>query len=112
MIPYSVADGALVIEGCPSPVRFPQPVEQVAEFDDILVVRLQWSNDNLRNVYAVDAKGAIVWRIEEPPLNPMGALYFGVGRVSDEVVCATSSMGVTFYLDVHSGKVLTTELTK
>jgi len=111
MIPYSIEDGALVLSGLP-PVRFPQAVRQVAEFDDVLVVRLVWSNDNLRNVYGVNARGETLWRIGEPGANPLGALYLGVGRVDDRIVRAVSSMGVSFDLDARTGKVISTALTK
>jgi outer membrane protein assembly factor BamB len=101
----------LVLPGRPEPLRFPQPIEQVLPFDDILVARLAWS-DNTRNVYAVNERGEIVWQIDDLPLNPNGAIIFGIAPVSNTVVAATSSMGVTLHLDVRTGEVLTSIPTK
>jgi hypothetical protein len=104
---YSIQDGALVLPAG-EPVRFPQAVRQVVEFDGVLVVRLEWSTDNNRNVYAVDATGRTLWRIEDP----LGAIYLGIGKVDERTVRAVSAAGVSFDIDPWTGRVITSILTK
>jgi hypothetical protein len=111
MISFRIDDGALVLPG-KDPIHFPQPVKLVEQFDEVLVVLLEWSTENFRNVYAVDREGRVVWRIEEPGTNALGAIYLGIGRVDARIVRAVSSMGVSFDIVARTGKVVRTILTK
>ena len=100
------------IHGRTAPVEFPQPIDQVESFSDVLVVRLRWDNANKRNVYGVDANGVIVWRIADLPLNTNGDIYLSISKMSESVVRAISSLGITFDLDPRSGAVLDSFVSK
>ena len=98
-------------------VQFDTPIFDQVELNDMVVVLLEWTDeefpDRTRNVYAVARDGSILWQIDRTPDNIGGnhSAYGGL-HVIDDDLWATSVAGVSYKLDVRSGEIVDTKIVK
>ncbi len=112
MIPYSLNNGTLVVGKARRAVVLPLPVEEVIDYDDILVVRVKPTSELTQNVFGIDATGHVVWQIPELPMNKLRDTYLSIRRESTASVAGYYSLGFIIHFDPRTGQILSGDFTK
>jgi hypothetical protein len=97
-------------------VSFPLPISECQQVEDVLVVVLDVSGRNhmTENVFGVTPQGQILWQIEPRPdisRDPVN-FYTGIDRHLPGRIRLGSWAGIAVDVDIHSGKIVNSFVTK
>jgi len=108
-----MTDNVLKISG--KEIELPAPVKQRVEINDLIVVRVYPSDQELdafpqellnRNVYAFDSSCKLLWQIQEAPHGGIGEdkAYMDISLESGKII-AGNWTGTDYFVDLSSGRV-------
>ena len=105
-------------------VDFDYNIKDIQYIDNIYIILLDIPNnvDEIDNVYGVNEKGEIIWRIENPektfPVNKTGkpeydnialSVYVSINFNPDMLLTATTFFATKYVVDYKTGKLLKKE---
>lgn len=107
MTSIEVQNSELMIDG--STVTFSNPIAEVLEFEDCIVVRLKLTGDDFQdihqNVIAVDRNGSICWKIEKAPEEGYYDSYAEIFDKDGEL-WAYNLSGMSYKIDLEDGSIV------
>lgn len=88
-------------------VKFPFPVAQAIEFDDVIVVRVQPPRGTIfnQNVYGIDPNGQVAWQIQALFSDTEDVAWGGLENWNGQPVLSNWQSKIA-YLDPKTGAVL------
>ena len=92
-------------------ITFPLNIAQVIDVEGLVIVRLRLEGENniMRNVYAYDRKGNLIWTIQEPHIQPSGTFpIYSFIRIEDGKLIAGNTVGYDYFVDLKTGEVTCT----
>ncbi len=96
-------------------VKFEIPIDSVLAYpcEDLVIVCLEPTGVDYDNIYAIDSIGRTRWRIAAHTKVWAAGSYLGVSPGPDEnSIYAFHPSGMTYTLDLRTGRVLNSLLTK
>ena len=94
-------------------VKFSQKVEEILQFQNMLIVRIESPMGVVfnENIYGVDLNGVIIWQIPKVDHVHENSPYTGMKLAGDSIILY-SREGVEHTIEPKTGKIIKKELVK
>ncbi|NKB46261.1 MAG: hypothetical protein GKR77_00535 [Legionellales bacterium] len=94
-------------------VILPLAIEEVKCFEDMLVVLLDYSMDEIfnENVFGISAEGKVLWQIEKIFHAYEHSPFTNIGQKND-LLSAYNVEGYNYFVDLKTGKIVDKEFIK
>ena len=104
MINFEYKDNNLTINS--KVVKFNNTIEDVINFDDIIIVMLMDEGVPENNIIAFDEQGNKLWDISKIIILPYAETYVAMSRVNDNSISVISYSGLETYIDIRKQSVI------
>lgn len=91
---------------------FSYPIEKVEEFENVIVIMFDSDCEERNNVIGIDYNGKILWNINDILKAEISPGITIMKKISNQSFAVMTSVGVLFFIDVNTLKILEEEYWK